>query len=212
VGGAEVDLDVPGFRPARVFAPKGRGRLVVATHGAGGSPEDACPRFHAAWPSAFVLCPRGSAMSRFDPDAAGFYYRDHHALAAELRAALAALDRRFGARVDHAGAVYAGFSQGATMGALALPEFGFTSAMLVEGGTDDWTITHARAFHQAGGERVVFVCGRPACWTPAAGAARSLERGGVTAKLALARGAGHQLGGGVMLAILENAPWLVEAR
>ena len=96
-------------------------------------------------------------MSRFDPEAAGFYYRDHHALAAELRAALAALDRRFGARVDHAGAVYAGFSQGATMGALALPEFGFTSAMLVEGGTDDWTVTHARAFHDAGGERVVFV-------------------------------------------------------
>src|SRR5688500_17948351 len=56
-----ASLDVPGFLPAVVWLPKSseKSRLFVATHGAGGSPEEHC-RFwqQILQNSAIILCLR----------------------------------------------------------------------------------------------------------------------------------------------------------
>src|SRR5206468_2390824 len=106
--------------------------------------------------------------------------------------------------------LFFGFSQGAAMGALVLPKFGFRAAILVEGGHDAWTVAHARAFHAAGGERVLIACGRPSCSGPARASAQALERGGVGARVVAADGTGHTFGGAVEAGVLDALPWLVE--
>ncbi len=55
--------------------------------------------------------------------------------------------------------LYAGFSQGATMGALMLVDHAqeVKRLVLVEGGFADWNVARARAFRERGGERVLFV-------------------------------------------------------
>ncbi|HVY47706.1 MAG TPA: hypothetical protein VHB21_17575, partial [Minicystis sp.] len=205
-------LAVPGFLDAVVSLPSDAGRrpLVVATHGAGGTPEWWCARVRALVDaSAFVLCPRGRAMSRFDRGASGFYYPDHHALARELAASLAALAARYGERVDVEAPLYAGFSQGATMGSLALPGFRFRALLLVEGGYDTWTVALARAFHASGGARVLLACGRPSCSRPARASLVYLRRGGVEARLVGGDGAGHTFGGAVETGVVDALPfWL----
>ena len=213
---APVALEVPGHLPAVVFVPGDASAaaprpLVVATHGAGGTPERHCAFWQrAVGGRAFVLCPRGRRLGMGDEPA--FFYPDHHALAREVAAAVDALAARFGAAVDARAAVYAGFSQGATMGALALGELGdrFARAALVEGGFAEWSVATARAFQAAGGRRVLFGCGRPKCSEPARTSIRSLERGGVEARLVRDERTGHLLGGGLARAVREALPWLVE--
>jgi predicted esterase len=205
-------LEVPGFLPALVAAPAGPGPhpVVVATHGAGGTPDWYCDKLpELLGGSAFVLCPRGRAISRFEPDG-GFYYPDHHALAKELGAALAAFAARYGARADLDGPLFFGFSQGATMGVPILHGFKFRAAILVEGGYDGWTVALARAFHAAGGRRVLVACGRASCSKPGRASVQALERGGVGARLVAADGTGHTFGGAVEAGVVEALPWLLE--
>jgi predicted esterase len=207
-----VSLDVPGFLPALVAIPPGHERapVVVATHGAGGSPEGYCERLPALFGgSVFVVCPRGRRVSRFEPDG-GFYYPDHHALLAEVEAALAAFAAKYSARADLHFPVYFGFSQGAEMGALALPNLHFRAAILVEGGADTFTVKLARGFRDAGGERVLFGCGRPSCAAAARASVGYVERAGVKARLVYAEGAGHAFGGAVEANVAAALPWLLE--
>jgi predicted esterase len=207
------ELEVPGYLPALVAAPNaGEKRpLVVATHGAGGTPDAYCNALPALLDgSAFVLCPRGKRVSRFEPEGGGFYYPDHRALLAEVEAALAAFRGKYGDRADLERPVYFGFSQGAAMGALVLPRLPFRAAILVEGGYDVFTVALARGFHAAGGERVLFGCGQATCAAKARTSIGYVERGGVAARLAYAQGAGHSFGGAVMAEVAAALPWLLE--
>jgi len=198
-----LDLEVPGHAPAVVFVPATAAArpLLVATHGAGGTPEAQCARWRKLLgDTAFILCPRGVTMDVYvPPEERSYFYPAHPALGRELRAALAALVARFHARVDTEGAVYAGFSQGATMGALVLAgdPLPFTSLVLVEGGHDEWTTVSARAFKDAGGRRVLFACGRLVCADGARRSARYLTRAGVETRVVDATGAGHTYEGAV---------------
>ena len=82
---AQLALDVPGFLPAVLVMPSGTAArpLVVAAHGAGGAPEWDCEYWaHLTEGQAFVLCPRGTAMG-----SGSFYFKQHHALGAEVQAA-----------------------------------------------------------------------------------------------------------------------------
>ncbi|XXX75918.1 hypothetical protein WMF30_50535 [Sorangium sp. So ce134] len=216
---ALLELEVPGFGPAVVVPPAGEGPrpVLVVAHGAGDRPEWHCEIWRAMVRGAgFVLCPRGKPIDARMPDGGRiFYYPDHHALSREVAAAVSALSRRFGDRVDLRDPIYAGFSQGAIMGALLLPGHParFARAALIEGGYGgfgEWTLGTVRRFRGGGGARVLLACGRADCAAQARKTQAMLERGGVTARVLHAEGAGHTYGGSMERALHEAYPWVVE--
>jgi predicted esterase len=213
--GGFFELAVPGFLPAVVWMPPSRERvypLLVATHGAGGVPEADCEEWkYWVGTRAFILCPRGKGIVA--SGAWGYYYPDHHALDREVVAAVDALRAApTGARVDTDRAVYTGFSQGATMGALMMRAQGarFPRLVLVEGGFAEWTVGIARKYRAAGGERVLLVCGTNGCATRARRSAEWLTRAGLEAIAEHAQGAGHTTGGPVADAIGRRLDWVLE--
>ena len=164
------DLEVQGYLPARLLSPNPRvpgAPVIVITHGAGGTPEAHCERYaEFVRPRAFLLCTRGVENNRHLPrEERGYFYDGHHELGKELRAAIAALAAAEGPNVDTARALFFGYSQGASMGALALQEGenarGFVAALFVEGGTVDWNIALSKKIAEKGLRRVAMVCGQP---------------------------------------------------
>lgn len=202
-------LEVPGFLPAVLFVPPGTAErpLVVATHGAGGSPEWECEYWRRLTAGKrFVLCLRGKSMGA----SGGFYYPNEHALEAELIAAERAL-RAAQPRVSQRDGLYAGFSQGASMGSTFIAKHGgsFPNVALLEG-FQGWSIARARSFARGGGKRVLFACGTAQCNAVATEAARWLERGGVKPRVEYAPGAGHSPLGPVMDRTRAALPWLLD--
>jgi predicted esterase len=200
-------IEVEGFLPALLFSPAGTApaRLIVATHGAGGDPEWECDywrRLTAA--RAFVLCLRGKSMG-----GGSYYYPNHHQLDRELVAAERAA-RAAEPRILPDSGVYAGFSQGASMGsaivarhAAALPY-----VVLIEG-FERWNIPRAQAFARAGGRRVLFVCGTKDCDAHARESARWINKAGLEARVEYAAGAGHTPTGVVMDRVAGALGWLL---
>jgi len=208
-------LPVPGHLDAVVALPAATGRqpVLFATHGAGGAPEHHC----AAWRQqlgqhGIIVCLRGAMVNKLIGPEAGFYYPNHHALEKELIATLDSFETAFAERILPESYVYAGYSQGATMGALMLPPHAgrFRRVLLVEGGFDDWALASARRFAQSGGQRVAFVCGVAACNRGAERSAQILARADLLALRKHAPGAGHTYLGAVADRIQEALPWLLE--
>ena len=202
-------LAVPGFLPALLFVPSGNDvrPLVVAAHGAGGGPEWECEYWRRLTQERrFVLCLRGKSMGQ-----GGYYYPNEHALEAELVAAEGAL-RSAEPRVSRQDGLYAGFSQGASMGSAIIAKHGasFPALALIEG-FERWNIPRARAFAKSGGKRVLFACGTQQCNTVANESARWLTRGGVEARVEFVSGAGHTPAGDVMPRVEAALPWLLGA-
>jgi predicted esterase len=200
-------LEVDGFLPAVFFVPPGDApaRLVVATHGAGGAPEWECDYWrHLMNDSAFVLSLRGKSMG-----GGSYYYPNHFQLEAELNAAVRAA-RAAEPRILPDAGVYAGYSQGASMGSVMLPRHGaaFPHLVLIEG-FELWNIARARRFQQSGGNRVLFVCGTAQCSHVAQESVRWLLKGGIDARLEYASGAGHTPAGAVMARVEAGLPWLL---
>jgi len=110
--------------------------------------------------------------------------------------------------------VYAGYSQGATMGLLALYERGelgaFSRVLFVDGGYADWSEPVARGLAARGIGRVAVVCGQERCAEAMKARLRSAERGGLTVRVEYARGAGHTDGGAVAGLADGAFEWLVE--
>ena len=208
-----VPLEVPDFSPALVHLPDGDGKapLIVVTHGAGGTAEAHCDLWsRIAKGRAVLLCVRGRARSPNPAD--GEYYPDHFALERETFTAISALRARFGPRIAEGPVFYAGFSQGATMGALMLVEHAseVKRLVLVEGGFADWSVARARAFRERGGERVLFVCGRKECAKPARNSAYWFKLAGVPARVEYVPGAGHSHDSRVEARVVAALPWLME--
>lgn len=208
-----VALEVPDFSPAVVLFPSGvaQAPVLVVTHGAGGTPEAHCDLWsRISKGKAILLCVRGRARSPLATD--GDYYPDHPTLERETFAALAALRARFADRIADGPVFYAGFSQGATMGALMLVEHAseVTRLVLVEGGFSDWNVARARDFRARGGERVLFVCGRKECAEPARNAAHWFKEAGVAAQVEYVQGAGHSHDARVEARIAALYPWFTE--
>lgn len=207
-----MDLPVEGHLPAVLALPTGDSPrpLLVVAHGAGDKPEWQCEWWSVALAGrALVLCLRGSAMYPRKPDT-GFYFRDHYALGRELTAALRALERAHGTRIAAGAPVFAGFSQGAIMGALVAQERAplFSRLMLIEGGYDEWNVAGAKKLGR--GARVLFACGQSYCASHARTAMQWLSRAGVEARLEHAPRAGHTYAGEVGERVREALPWLVD--
>ncbi|HVY30271.1 MAG TPA: hypothetical protein VHB79_27125 [Polyangiaceae bacterium] len=202
-------LEVPGFLPAVLFVPPGTAPrpLVVAAHGAGGSPEWDCEYWRRlTGGTRFLLCLRGKSMGA----SGGFYYPNEHALEAELVAAEKAL-RAAEPRVAAADGLYAGFSQGASMGSTMIGKHGTSFPTLVlQEGFQLWNIARARTFAENGGRRVLLVCGTEQCQRIATETTRWLKRGGIDSRLEYARGAGHTPLGEVLERTQAALPWLLQ--
>lgn len=208
------DLPVEGFLPATLFVPDGPGPhpLVVTAHGAHGEPEGSCRYWcgmtHAR---AVVVSLRGARTDNTRPS--GYYYPTHHALGAELRAAMTALRARRDIALDGSRSLYSGFSQGAIMGALVLPDHAeeFPRVAFIEGGFQYWSRATVARFAKNGGERVLFACGTEWCRRGSALIAGWLVDAGVDARLEHAPGAGHTADGRVRERVQASLPWLLAA-
>ncbi len=206
-------LPVPGFASSLVRLPAGSGKVpvLVVTHGAGGTAEAHCELWaRIVQEKALLLCVRGRARGPNPAD--GEYYPDHPTLERETFAALTALRASFAQRIAEGPLLYAGFSQGATMGALMLVDHAqeVTRLVLVEGGFADWSVARAKAFRERGGERVLFVCGRKECAEPAKNSAYWFKLAGVPARVEYIPGAGHSHDGRVEARIVSALPWLTD--
>lgn len=210
VSGSYIELPTA-TGPALLWVPPAKAArlpLLVVTHGAGGSAEWHCDFWvQQVTVHAFVLCVRGKAMNR---EGTAFYYPEHHDLTARLRAGLTAFATGYAAHWAAEATVYAGYSQGATMGALALPELAkdLPLALLIEGGYGQWTVSQAQRFQRAGGRRAFISCGTRTCDRGAERSVRWLTQAGVEAASKTATGAGHSPGGAVGAAAVEGLLWL----
>lgn len=203
-------LPLPSFEPALLWYRAGA-QLFVITHGAGGEAKWHCEHFNRLLNGkASLLCPQGKRRYARDPTQ-GYYYPDHFALRREVMEAIA----RFEATLASANAarpyVYAGYSQGATMGALAFAQHGqlFSQLLLVEGGYADWSQALVTQFQQSGGKAVLFVCGTKPCATKAEGAVHRFTTSGLKAKLTWSKGAGHVPNGAVGQALSNSLGFLL---
>ncbi len=212
-GLAELALD--SFEPAVIALPQGAGPhpLVIAAHGAGGRAEWHCNHQRAIWgPNVMIACPRGKRRFAREPER-GYYFPDHHALAAELRCLEALLRRQFGVRLRNTPALYVGYSQGASMGSLALLTelAAYQPWVLVEGGFNDWTRQAAQRYAQSGAGALLFVCGTSGCSKGARRSAQLLRAAGVRVILRDAPGAGHRPDGPVGRALVDGLQELLAA-
>jgi predicted esterase len=206
-----VELPVPGLEPSVVSFPPSAPfpqPVLISAHGAGDSALQMCEVWRALLGDrGIVLCPAGPRMRAHEE---GRYYPDHHALERITFAALRALAEKYPREADVKRMVYTGYSQGATMGALMIPEHGAECPrlVLVEGGFDDWTPARAGTFKKAGGDRVLFACGRKACKAGADRSAAWLKAAGVEVRTVARVGAGHTIS--VVEAALPEFEWLVQ--
>jgi pimeloyl-ACP methyl ester carboxylesterase len=168
---------------------------------------------------AFIVCPRGTPLGVVPEGQSptGYFYRDHRALGREVMAARAAAIAAFGARLDPSAALYVGFSQGATMGALFLHELAdtpdrgaFARLVLVDGGWVEWTRELAKKEHERGLARVVLVCGQTRCAREGKKRASWMEQAGLPLRFEYAQGAGHTWGGAVAEKVEGALGWLLE--
>jgi hypothetical protein len=190
--------------PAAVGTP-----VIVAGHGAGGSPEWQCEWLEelASGVSAVLVCLRGKPMLPYEH---AYFYPEHHTLGKIFSETMTALGDILTRRrsVLH---TYVGYSQGATMGALMLHEAVSVppNLLLVEGGVEGWTDKRCRSFRARGGRRVFFACGTTSCARQAKGVVTRLRKAGVEAEVTWAQGAGHTPGGAVGELARAGLRWLL---
>lgn len=190
--------------PQQLSAP-----LVVAAHGAGGSPEWQCDWLQRLAPSKSLLlaCLRGKPMLPYE---GSYYYPEHHTLGQIFTQTLDRLKVALEPRNSRL-QLYVGYSQGATMGALMLHEVATVppNLLLVEGGYEGWTVKRCRTFKLKGGRRVYFACGTDTCAKRAELIVERLNGAGIEARYGFAQGAGHTPGGQVGELAASGLAWLL---
>jgi predicted esterase len=213
-------LALPGFEPAHIVLPRGEGRkkarLAVIAHGAGERPEPHCAHYEALLPDDYLLvCTRGYPSNKHLPEPQrGYFYDGHPKLGQELQAifTLLATEEPYASSVELERALYVGFSQGASMGILALHErpdlaAHFNGVLLVDGGAGEWTVSLAKRMAERD-MRVGIVCGQPSCREKAERSRPWLAQAGLAAELRL-RTASHSLDGPLGEDVKELLPWLL---
>jgi predicted esterase len=162
--------------------------------------------------SATLICPQGKRRYTRDPSR-GYYYPDHLSLSHEVASALTAFETEFEASAPQEKYLYAGYSQGATMGALAFAPQGdrFSYLVLVEGGYADFSLNLARRFKKSGGRGALFICGTKRCRDQSREAVSRLKQLGLNAECHWAEGAGHRPDGSVTKALVSALPFVLSS-
>jgi predicted esterase len=206
------ELAVPNYETAVVSFPAHPSfpePIVIVAHGAGDTPDALCRVWRdILGDRGVLLCPAGPRMQATGE---GRYFPDHPTLERIVFASLDALHAAYPNFVAPNDAIYAGYSQGATMGALMIVAHGkeCPRVVLTEGGVADWSVARAAEFRDGGGRRVLFVCGRERCRTDAERAAISLRKAAVDARVVSHVGAGHTYGGAIAAKVRDAFDWLV---
>jgi pimeloyl-ACP methyl ester carboxylesterase len=203
---------VPGFDPAVVSFPPAAPfpqPVIVVAHGAKDLPDGQCQFWREIMGDRAVLVCMAGPLS--DVKAEARYFPDHRTLERILVATLTALRQAYPTTVDATQAVYAGYSQGGTMGALMIGAHGadFPRLVLVEGGFDQWSVPSAAAFKGTGGRRILFACGTRRCLEHAEGSARLLRSVGLEVKVVADLAQGHAYGRGLAALVKSGVDWLV---
>jgi hypothetical protein len=200
-------LDDMGFvsPPSGATSPR---PLVVAVHGAGDRPDWACSEWRAIFgPRPFIVCPRGA------PFASGaFVWWSADALRVAIGRAFEATRVRFGAYVAEGPRVYAGFSQGAVLGASIVegaPDT-YPYAIFLEGLGEIGTRRFTRAFHDRGGKRILVACSQAGCEGSRRAPVEALTRASIDARLVYIGPIGHTVNGAVIGVMRAEIPWLLE--
>ena len=207
-------LDVPEFDPAVVSFPSLEATLspvVFVAHGAGDHPVPQCQLWR------YLLGDRGVAVclsgKRTDVRTEPRYFPEHRTLEKILVATLKAFRAAYPELADPENTLYAGYSQGATMGSLVIHSHAadFPRVALVEGGYGGWTLARATAFAKNGGRRVLFMCGTRPCADQARASAKLLESANVETKIVQNLAAGHGYGPALVEPLKDAVPWLLSA-
>jgi pimeloyl-ACP methyl ester carboxylesterase len=205
-----VDLELDGFDSSIVSLPRGateKKPVLVVGHGLGDSPEAQCEAWRGIIEDrGFILCPRGI------PHGTGFAYGTPDRLYGEIKAGLAALQKKYPEHVADGPVVYAGFSLGANYGAnvIAKEPALFTRAILIEASPGRFTKALARQFAENGGQKVHIACGQGGCNQDARGITAALEGTNADVHVTYAEGAGHTMGGPVYEHLKREFEWIVE--
>jgi predicted esterase len=205
------ELRAEGFLPASLLLPSGPPpeagfRVLFLAHGAGGSGMEHCTYWDPYFPlDVLFVCPTGALLNRGEPEG-GAYFPDHLKLRAELQALVLALRARMGADLSPRDWTYMGYSQGATMGALAIvgEMTDFARLILIEGGAENWTTSRAQQFREGGGQSVLLACGTKGCATHGRRSLVALEGADLEAAHLHVTGGGHTYGGSVGHALHER--------
>jgi hypothetical protein len=152
------------------------------------------------------VCPRGATVS-----ATSFAWSSSDALRTAIGRALEATRARFGAYLAEGPRVYAGFSQGAVLGASIVegaPDT-YPYAIFLEGLGDVGARRFTRAFHDRGGKRLLLACSQTGCEGSRRAPLQGLTRAEIDAKLVYAGPIGHTVNGPVIGALRAEIPWLL---
>lgn len=125
-----------------------------------------------------------------------FAWSSSQQLAERVESAVAKAGELFGTYVAPGPLIYAGFSQGATLAEPFLRKHAarYPIAILAEGGYQTASSpAFARAFREAGGQRVALVCGTAPCFQRARLSKTVLERAGLEVLIVGDPLAGHNL-------------------
>src|SRR5215471_4612740 len=217
-----VDAAAPGLAPLRgewlkqlddvgfVSPPTGATEprpIVIAVHGAVDRPDWSCSEWRAIFgPRPFIVCPRGAPAG-----ASAFVWTSSDALRVAIGRALEATRVRFAPYVADGPKVYAGFSQGAMLGASIVegaPET-YPYAVFLEGLGDVGARRFTRAFHDRGGKRIILACSQAGCEASRRAPLQALARAEIDAKLVYAGPIGHTVNGPVIAALRVEIPWLL---
>ncbi|HEY5956453.1 MAG TPA: hypothetical protein VIV60_07875 [Polyangiaceae bacterium] len=186
-----ADAQVVDFVTPPLGATKPR-PLVIAIHGAGDRPDWACGGWRIGMENfAFTLCPMGQPMGR-----ARYAWRSAAEIEAAIDRARLELRRRFPDYLAPAPAIFAGFSQGATLARPILVKRAreFPVAALAEGGYGYLNDTNfGLEYRAAGGRKLLLICGTPGCLIQMSRAQRQLRTAGLDVRVIGTSSAGHNL-------------------
>jgi predicted esterase len=181
--------------------------VVVAIHGLGDRPEWECGAWRAVFgPRPFIVCPHGEAWT------VNYRWRSSDHVRAAIDELLDASQARFGAYMDREHAVYAGFSQGAILGARVVrgdPQR-FPYVILQEGFPDDLgSPGYAGAYKRGGVRRVLLGCSQGGCVGKRAPIRDVFVRAGVDSRVNYAGNQGHTINEAVFASLRRDLPWLL---
>ena len=206
-----VELPVSGFPPAVASFPTSASwpqPVLVATHGAGGSGRWHCEHWRRLLGQrGVILCPNGKPLG----GGQGHYYPNHFELERVVLGAIESLEAQFPEHVDSTSMVFAGYSQGATMGALMAVKHAkrFPRLVLVEGGFKQWNVGIGIKYRRSGGDRTLFACGTAGCEKHARQNVEWLTQAKLGARTVHASGTGHTYGGNVAVRVREALPGIL---
>jgi pimeloyl-ACP methyl ester carboxylesterase len=214
------EIPLVGHESALVHVPAGDQPLpaLFVTHGAGGSAEEHLRYWSELGRDRYIIFSLSGSRIHTNDKGAGFYYKNHHELERELLALIEVLRDPNNAALAYVQRLqpppwhYAGYSQGATMGALFLLDHGelFDRAIFIEGGTEGVSALRAQRFYQHGGQKLLWVCGTLGCNKGALRASSVAREAGLEARAVHVSGAGHIYWGQVAEQVALQLTWVLE--